>query len=302
MFAASLSKPCVPEAMTRNRLQRPWTSSWRTLVFICSCVIPLVFSPPGAAAGDAEIELGRYLFQAANCQACHTDVDNDGEPLAGGRALESAFGIFYSPNITPDEVTGIGEWSDEDFVRAMSEGIAPDGRRYYPSFPYLSYRNMTRDDMLAIKAYLFSRDAVSRDNKPHRLPWYLSQFTLGLWRILNGLITEPVTYDGTRGSYLVDVLGHCNECHTPRNILGMLQMQQKFSGNEELKVPDISPAESGIGDWDRQQLVDLLRYGMLPDGDYVADHMGEVVDNTTAKWTDADLDAAVGYLLPQRDD
>ena len=245
----------------------------------------------------AAIEQGRYLFHAANCYACHTDVDNDGAPLAGGRALESDFGIFFSPNITPDKETGIGNWRDEDFIRALTHGTAPDGHHYYPSFPYLSYRSMSREDMLAIKAYLFSQPAVSQKNKPHQLEWYLSQFTLRIWKILNGLVAMPVTHDGSRGSYLVDVLGHCNECHTPRNALGMLKMQDRLQGTEDLSAPDISASKNGIGDWRRQELADLFRYGELPDGDYVADHMGEVVDNSTSKWVDEDLDAVIEYLL-----
>lgn len=247
----------------------------------------------------AGIEQGRYLFQAANCYACHTDVDNDGPPLAGGRALESEFGIFYSPNITPDKDTGIGSWSEGDFIQAMTQGISPDGRHYYPSFPYLSYQNMSRDDMLAIKAYLFSQPAVSQQNRPHELKWYLSQFTLRFWKALNDLVATPVTYDGSRGSYLVDVLGHCNECHTPRNVFGMLKMKNRLQGNEDLSAPDISASKDGVGDWRKQELADLFQYGELPDGDYVAGHMGEVVDNSTSKWVDEDLHTAIDYLLTE---
>lgn len=243
------------------------------------------------------VEEGHYLFQAANCYACHTDVDSDGTPLAGGRALDSDFGIFYSPNITPDKDTGIGDWSDEDFIRALTQGVAPDGRHYYPSFPYLSYQSMNREDILAIKAYLFSQNAVNQPKKSHQLAWYLSQFTLRIWKLLNDLVATQVEYDGSRGSYLVDVLGHCNECHTPRNVVGMLKMQNKFQGNEDLSAPNISASKDGIGDWRKQELADLFRYGELPDGDYVADHMGEVVDNSTSKWADDDLDAVIEYLL-----
>ena len=252
-----------------------------------------------AGMDPATVEKGRYLFHAANCYACHTDVDNDGRPLAGGRALETEFGIFNSPNITADKATGIGNWRDEDFIRALTRGIAPDGRHYYPSFPYLSYRNMNREDILAIKTYLLSQPAVSRQNQPHRLKWYLSQFTLRMWKILNELVATPVTHDGSRGSYLVDVLGHCNECHTPRNLVGMLKMQNRLQGNEDLSAPNISTSKDGIGDWRKQELADLFKYGELPDGDYVADHMGEVVDNSTSKWVDEDLDAVIDYLLTE---
>jgi mono/diheme cytochrome c family protein len=252
-----------------------------------------------AGPDSAALEKGRYLFDAANCYACHTDVDNDGPPLAGGRALKTEFGTFYSPNITPDKATAIGNWSDEDFIRALTEGVAPDGLHYYPSFPYLSYQSMTTNDILAIKAYLFNQPAVSKKNRSHELNWYLSQFSLRLWKILNEYIATPVTHEGSRGSYLVDVLGHCNECHTPRNMLGMLKMHNRLQGNEDLSAPDISTSKDGIGDWRKQELVDLFKYGELPDGDYVADHMGEVVDNSTSKWTDQDLNAVIDYLLTE---
>jgi mono/diheme cytochrome c family protein len=246
-----------------------------------------------------KFDKGQYLFNAANCYACHTDEDNDGKPLAGGRALETEFGTFYSPNITADRETGIGNWSDEDFIRALTLGMAPDRRHYYPSFPYLSYQTMTREDILAIKAYLFNQPAVSRQNQPHQLHWYLSQFSLQIWRILNEFLATPVSHDGSRGSYLVNVLGHCNECHTPRNMLGMLNMKHRLQGNKDLSAPDISTSKNGIGDWRKQELADLFKYGELPDGDYVADHMGEVVDNSTSKWTDEDLDAVIDYLLTE---
>lgn len=269
------------------------------IVLMLLAFTAMTASADEAGMDPATVEKGRYLFHAANCYACHTDVDNDGRPLAGGRALETEFGIFNSPNITADKATGIGNWRDEDFIRALTRGIAPDGRHYYPSFPYLSYRNMNREDILAIKTYLLSQPAVSRQNQPHRLKWYLSQFTLRTWKILNELVATPVTHDGSRGSYLVDVLGHCNECHTPRNLVGMLKMQNRLQGNEDLSAPNISTSKDGIGDWRKQELADLFKYGELPDGDYVADHMGEVVDNSTSKWVDEDLDAVIDYLLTE---
>ena len=174
--------------------------------------------------------------------------------------------------------------------------MAPDGRHYYPSFPYTSYQSMKREDILSIKAWLYSQPAVNQVNKQHQLKWYLNQFSIAIWKKLNGWFSTPVTYD-KRGSYLVDVLGHCNECHTPRNILGMLQMGKHLEGNKALSAPNISATDDGIGDWDEEQLADLFKYGELPDGDYVSDHMAEVVDNSTSKWKDEDLQAVIEYLL-----
>lgn len=272
---------------------------YNLIALVTLTIAAMSASADEAGPDSATLEKGRYLFDAANCYACHTDVDNDGPPLAGGRALKTEFGTFYSPNITPDKATAIGNWSDEDFIRALTEGVAPDGLHYYPSFPYLSYQSMTTNDILAIKAYLFNQPAVSQKNRSHELNWYLSQFSLRLWKILNEYIATPVTHEGSRGSYLVDVLGHCNECHTPRNMLGMLKMHNRLRGNEDLSAPDISTSKDGIGDWRKQELVDLFKYGELPDGDYVADHMGEVVDNSTSKWTDQDLNAVIDYLLTE---
>ena len=132
--------------------------------------LTLIVAPPATAAAD-EVERGRYLLQAAGCAGCHTDRDHDGETLAGGRALATPFGTFYSPNITPDPETGIGRWTDAQFLRALKGGISPNGRLYYPAFPYTSYAGMTRKDVLAIKAYLFSLDPVRRRNRDHDLPW-----------------------------------------------------------------------------------------------------------------------------------
>ena len=116
-----------------------------------------------------------------------------------------------------------------------------------------------------------------------------------VWQWLNQWLNPPLS-DGSRGSYLVDVLGHCNECHTPRQALGLLDLDRRLQGNEALSAPDISGSDRGIGDWSDDELVDLFQYGALPDGDYVAGHMGEVVEYSTSKWTDDDLRAAIAYL------
>ena len=255
---------------------------------------------PAIAADKEVIDKGRYIYQLANCYACHTDIENGGADLAGGRALETEFGTFYTPNITPHVKTGIGSWTDEQFITALTRGIAPDGSHYYPSFPYISYHDMTEEDMLALKAYLFSLPAVSQPNKQHELAWYLSQPTLMLWKFLNNLLSTKPEGESSRGAYLINTLGHCNECHTPRGSLGMLKMQHHLQGNESLSAPDISSTPAGTGNWSDEELTDLFRYGALPDGDYVADHMGEVVDYSTSQWNDEDLKEAIRYLrLPK---
>ncbi len=262
------------------RLACAWLMAW-----IC---LPVM-------AQQSLVERGQYVFQLANCYSCHTDTENDGPALAGGRALETDFGTFYSPNITADKKTGIGNWSDEDFVRALTRGRAPDGSYYYPSFPYTSYHAMKREDILALKAYLFSQPAIEKPNQAHDVEWYLTRELMMFWQWLDQIM-RPETDTASRGSYVIDTLGHCNECHTPRNAVGIIQWQQRFEGNPDLQAPNITFTEQGIGAWSDEEFVDLFRYGALPDGDYVADHMGEVVEYSTSKWNEQDLKAAIEYL------
>ena len=256
----------------------------------------LASAPLIAESDDDSLDRGRYLFQAANCLSCHTDFDNDGQPLAGGRELETPFGSFFAPNITPDPETGIGGWSDEDFIRALTEGISPQGEHYYPSFPWPAYRGMSHEDLIALKRYLDSRPAVKQANRPHQLKWYLSRRSLGIWKWLNHDIDDYPGRKLERGAYLINALGHCQECHTPRDALGRLDLDRAFAGNPDLSAPNIRNDAEGIGDWSDEELSDLFTDGMLPDGDYVSSHMAEVVDYATSNWTDADRRAVIDYL------
>ena len=263
------------------------------------------------AAGRAEagnpVARGEYLFHAANCQSCHTDAKNKGKLLAGGRALKTPFGTFYSPNITPDRDHGIGAWSDADFIAALRHGRAPDGTRYYPAFPYTAFTKMTDDDMLALKAYIFTLPAVDQADRPHEL-----DFPFG-WRFLvrfwNWFAFEPGAFapdpeksaEWNRGAYLVEALGHCGECHTPRTMIGALDRDMAFAGTAEgpdgEAVPNITPdPETGIGKWRDKDLIFLFRTSLLPDGDAVGGGMAEVVANGTKYLSDADLEAIVTYL------
>ncbi|MDQ2695855.1 MAG: cytochrome c [Pseudomonadota bacterium] len=264
-----------------------------------------------AAAAGAEQEIlqrGEYLLHAGGCISCHTDGDagEDGF-LAGGLALETAFGTFYAPNITPDPDTGISTWSDADFIRALTQGLSPDGRHYYPAFPYTAYAGMTRDDLLALKAYLFSLKPARRDRRPHDLPWYVSsRLPLGLWKWLNfqpgEFRPDPQQSAGwNRGAYLVRHLGHCGECHTPRTWTGGLDRERALAGNpdgpEGDAVPNITPdPDTGIGDWSAYDIEYLLETGTLPDGDFVGGTMSRVVDDGTSHLTDDDRKAIGVYL------
>jgi mono/diheme cytochrome c family protein len=260
-----------------------------------------------AIAAQDLVSRGRYLFNAGGCYACHTDTEQGGKPLAGGRRLETPFGVFYSPNITPDKDTGIGNWSDEDFLRTLHEGKGPGGAHYFPVFPYPAFTGITRKDALAIKAYLFSLDPIQRANREHELPWYLSwRGAVVVWNWLNfepGSFEPDVSRDAewNRGAYLTTSLGHCAECHSPRTWTGGLDRDRLYSGTAQGPdgelVPNItSDPETGIGKWDEDEIFYLLKYGELPDGDYVGGRMAEVVDYSTSKLKDEDLRAIVRYL------
>jgi mono/diheme cytochrome c family protein len=282
----------------------------RLLTALAAAIIFWSFSLQGATAQSADadaVRRGEYLFNAGGCLGCHTDVKNNGAPLAGGRALKTPFGTFYGPNITPDPQYGIGRWSESDFIRAMRLGERPDGANLFPVFPYTSFTKIKDADLRDLWAYLRTVTAVATPNRPHEVNFPFGfRPALTMWKWLNFTpgpfqtnTTRPVPLE--RGSYLVQALAHCGECHTPRNSMGGADAVRAFSGTADgpdgERVPNITPhPETGIGKWSQGDLVDLLKLGMTPDGDFVGGSMGEVVRNTTGKLTDEDLRAVVAYL------
>lgn len=279
--------------------------STRGAVLAGLSVVCLLTSGAGRA-DQADIDRGEYLLHASGCSSCHTGEASDARPLAGGRALDTPFGTFYTPNITPDIATGIGGWSDDAFVTALWEGIGPDGD-YYPAFPYTSYTGMSRQDVLAIKAYLFSIEPVSQPNREHELAWYLfTRLAAWGWKLLNFTparytpdLTQAAAWN--RGAYLARHLGHCGECHTPRDRLGRLRTAQELAGNpngpDDKKVPDITPnRNTGIGRWSTDEIELFLELGMLPDGDFAGGAMSRVIDDNTSQLVPADRHAIALYL------
>lgn len=265
----------------------------------------LYLLPALVLAEDGSLERGRYLFALAGCKGCHT-VEG-GSLLAGGRALDTPFGRFYTPNITPDPVTGIGRWSLEQFKQALRRGESPAGEHYYPVFPYTSYTGMLDQDVADLWTYLQSVPAVVQANKEHDLPWpFRWRFLMLFWKWLffdEGAMPSLQNVDSVvqRGGYIVNALGHCGECHTPRNLFGVLDRSRWLAGSSEgpegSVVPNITPdSETGIGSWSAGDIDALLAMGMLPDADFVGAGMGEVVDNTTAQLTDSDRAAVIRYL------
>ncbi len=264
------------------------------LVFLLACLTP-------QAAAENAVQRGAYLVRAAGCLSCHWDKKGRGEKFAGGRALKTPFGTYYSPNITPDRETGIGAWSDEQFLAALWRGERSDGSHYFPVFPYASYTRLNERDILDIKAYIFSLPPSQTARKPHRPdPPFGWRFLVGVWKALY-FRPGPLPAETGRGEYLVRALGHCGECHTPRNFLGgfedAMELAGTVQGPEGGVIPNITPdRETGIGKWPESDLTSLLTLGMLPDGDFVGGGMGEVIDNTTSRLRKSDLGALISYL------
>jgi mono/diheme cytochrome c family protein len=277
-------------------------------LFIFALVLAwLLAAAPGAAQNSGDAKRGEYLAQAAGCLGCHTDAKDGATPFAGGRALKTPFGTFFGPNITPDPQNGIGRWTEADFRRAMRQGIRPDGAYYFPAFPYGSFTGMSDGDLRDLFAYLRSLKPTAQPSKPHDLgfPFNIRFAVLG-WRILYFDEGGTGTASGAqaRGAYLVEVLGHCGECHTPRTVLGGMRADRRYAGSAAGpaggKIPNITPA--GLGKWSDGDLKEFLGSGMTPDGDFAGGEMAEVIRNSSSKLTPEDLQAMVGYLrsLPAR--
>jgi len=248
----------------------------------------------------AAIERGRYLAAAGGCVICHEGTEHPGS-LSGGLALESDFGTFHVPNITPDEETGIGGWTATDFLRALKHGRSPDGGFYYPAFPYLSYEGMTDRDVLDVGAYLMSLPAVRFRPPEHELPGWLFRWTIAGWNRLAALL-NPVPPQASdplvaRGAYLARHLGHCGECHTPRSQLGIPDLRREFAGGvlPDGKVEAID-AEA-LGDWSENAFALFLSLGLKPDGDFVGGEMEPVIEYNTSRLTAEDQKALAAFFI-----
>ena len=282
---------------------------WRTfgVVSIAAACVGVFGIQPSHANTDL-VKKGQYMVWAGGCIGCHTDTKGKKPELAGGHALKTPFGVFYSPNITPDKETGIGNWSDEDFIKAFRQGLSPDNDHYYPVFPYPTYTKMRDEDLLAIKAYLFSLKPIRNEVEDHNVQppfgirflqagWKAMNFTPGIFQDVPGKSAE-----WNRGAYLVEAVGHCGECHTPRSGLGALDHSMALAGTvngpDGGLVPNITPhPKTGIGDWTVDDLVELMKNGVKPDYDDVQGGMEEAVEMGLKHLTEEDLTAMAVYLL-----
>jgi mono/diheme cytochrome c family protein len=271
--------------------------------FFWPASIEAVQATQAQPTGSALVAKGEYLTKAADCAACHTAPG--GEPLAGGRAFRLPFGTIYSSNITPDRETGIGRWSDAEFVRAVHRGIGKNGEDLYPAFPYTAYALLSTDDVLAILAYLSTVRPVSLRNTDNTLIFPFNQrYSLRAWKLLF-VPTRPwepsAAHDAAwnRGAYLAEALAHCGECHTPRNLMFATKSSRKYAGAvvDGWKAYNItSDVATGIGAWPDAEIEQYLSSGHAPAHGSAGGGMGEAIDLSLRHLSSEDIAALTRYL------
>ena len=259
----------------------------------------------GRAQGEPSAETiarGKALTVAADCAGCHTA--DPSKPFAGGKRIDTPFGGIYSPNLTPDRETGLGAWSDEEFYRALHDGVARDGSRYYPAFPYPNFTKITRDDVLAIRAYLATLTPFRNIKPPPELRWPLNyRVVMRGWDLL---FFRPGTFEvnpnkseeWNRGAYLVEGAAHCGGCHTPKNMFGADKRGQPYGGGrvQGWFAPRLDSADrGGLKSWSADDIVEYLQSGRNGRS-HAGKLMAEVVVNSTSKMSDADVRAIAVYL------
>jgi mono/diheme cytochrome c family protein len=255
-----------------------------------------------ADPSEETIARGKALAIAGDCASCHTA--DPAKPFAGGKRIDTPLGAIYSPNLTPDRETGLGGWSDEDFVRAFRSGVAPDGSRYYPAFPYPHFTRITRQDLLAIRAYLATLAPVSNTHPSPQLRWPLNyRVVMRLWDYLffRPGIFEPdqqKSAEWNRGGYLVRGVAHCGACHTPKNLFIADKRGQAFGGGsvDGWFAPRLdSAARTGLKSWSVDDIAEYLASGRNSKS-HADGPMADVVVSSTSKMSDADIRAIAVYL------
>jgi mono/diheme cytochrome c family protein len=257
-----------------------------------------------APAYTANLANGQTAFNAGGCSSCHAVPSQpDRLRLGGGLAIPSPFGTFYAPNISPDPVDGIGRWTEAEFVRAVTKGISPTGFHYFPAFPYTSYQHAKVEDVRDLFAYLKTLAPVPGKGRDHDVPFPFNiRRNIGIWKFLF-MDGKPFTPDAARsaqwnrGAYLVNSLGHCAECHSPRNFLGGIIAAQRFAGGPNPEgegwVPNIT--QKGLGEWSEKDIAYFLETGEMPDGDTAGGPMARVIKNTS-QLSPEDREAVAQYL------
>lgn len=268
----------------------------RRMIPRVALLLALAFAASAGAQGDPK--RGEYLSRAGGCLGCHTETRQGAVPYAGGRELKTPFGTFFGPNITPHPQAGIGRWTEADFIRAMRHGRRPDGANYFPAFPYPSFTGIHDADLRDLWAYIRSLPPSAQPSRPHDLGMlYRWRFLVTIWKWLYFTPGPFAALPGAsavvnRGAYLVRALGHCGECHTPRNFLGGMRRDRFLAGTEQ--ASNLTPAD--LKKWGDAELKEFLTTGTTADGDVPAEEMGEVIRNTTSQLTPQDLAAMIAYL------
>ncbi|GAA3877183.1 cytochrome c [Celeribacter arenosi] len=263
--------------------------------------IPRHADPEELAGVVPDLARGEYVYTAAGCASCHAGEDGKATALEGGMEFASPFGTFHAPNISPSN-QGIAGWSALDLASAMMHGTSPEGKHYYPAFPYASYARMDPADVVHLHSYLMTLPASDKADVPHDVgfPFNIRR-TLGGWKMLflrdDWVVADPnLTEQEHAGRYLTEALGHCAECHTPRNALGGVIKSRWLAGAPDPagqgRIPNITPHAL---DWSAQDIAYYLESGFTPDFDSVGGHMAHVVDNF-AKLSPEDRDAVAAYL------
>lgn len=269
-------------------------------------------SEPAATLADAmtgaaytpNLANGLVVFNAGGCASCHAVPNQpDRLKLGGGLAIPSPFGTFYAPNISPDKTDGIGNWTEANFVTAVTRGVSPRGTHYFPAFPYTSYAHAKVADIRDLYAYLKTLQPVSGKVRDHDVPFPFNvRRNVGIWKLLffDGRPFAPDmsrSPQWNRGAYLVNSLGHCAECHSPRNFLGGIIAGQRFAGGPNPEgegwVPNIT--QKGIGEWSDKDIAYFLKSGQTPDGDSAGGSMVRVIRNTS-QLSEADQAAIADYV------
>ena len=274
------------------------------LVAFWLLTIPETVPASVLAPHTPDLANGKIMFHAGGCASCHAvPKQEDKTRLGGGLALGSPFGTFYVPNISSDRTDGIGAWTEAQFVTAMVKGTSPTREHLFPACPYTSYQRMSLGDIRDLFAYLKTLPAVTGKVRDHALPFPFNiRRTLGLWKLLflDGRPFAPdpsQTAQWNRGAYLINAPGHCAECHSPRNMLGAIKRNQRFTGGPSPDgqggVPNIT--QQKLKNWTVKDIADTLTTGMTPDADFVGGSMAEVVRNT-AQLSEADREAMATYI------
>jgi len=261
--------------------------------------VPIVPDDLELPQSPEAIARGEYLTIAGGCISCHKGQEDE-SLMSGGLALETDFGTFYAPNITPDPQTGIGNWQAADFILAMKHGRTPDGSFYFPAFPYRAYAGLEENDILDIAAYLMSLSPQQNAVPEHETPAWLGRWAMAGWNRLADLSQpEPETFSDPeieRGAYLARHLGHCGECHTPRNDLGIPDLSREFAGaqlgDETIEAIDAEHLE----EWTPNNVALFLLIGLKPDGEFVGGDMNEVIEFNTSKLTEEDRNALAAFF------